>query len=146
MDRSELIEILPANQIRKGTYMLEGDIVCKVDEYHTAKTGKHGSAKMLIKAFELVSGKQKEISISTSDKVDVPIISRKEYTLVGIEEGDYMQLVNDRGELIENIKLNVNEVSGKLKEAFAENDSSEISVFIMHFMNQTLVDDFKIKK
>ena len=44
MDKSDLIDILPANLIKKGTYMLADDVVCKVDEYHTAKTGKHGSA------------------------------------------------------------------------------------------------------
>ncbi|AYV76063.1 MAG: translation initiation factor eIF-5A family protein [Terrestrivirus sp.] len=145
MDKSDLIDILPANLIKKGTYMLADNIVCKVDEYHTAKTGKHGSAKMLIKAYELVSGKQKDISISTSDKVEIPIINRKEYLLMGIED-NFMQLLNDKGELIENIKLNNNDVSKKLLESFEnKSDEQEVTVSIMHFMNQTLVDDLKMK-
>jgi translation initiation factor 5A len=145
MDKSDLIDILPANLIKKGTYMLADDVVCKVDEYHTAKTGKHGSAKMLIKAYELVSGKQKDISISTSDKVEIPIINRKEYLLMGIED-NFMQLLTDKGELIENIKLNSNDVSKKLLESFEnKSDEQEITVSVMHFMNQTLVDDFKMK-
>ena len=100
---------------------------------------------MLIKAYELVSGKQKDISISTSDKVEIPIINRKEYLLMGIED-NFMQLLTDKGELIENIKLNSNDVSKKLLESFEnKSDEQEITVSVMHFMNQTLVDDFKMK-
>ena len=145
MDRTELIEILQANHIRKGTYILINDVVCKVDDYHTAKTGKHGSAKMLIKAVELVSGKQKETTISTADRVEVPIINRKEYVLVDLDD-DFMQLLNEKGEMIENIKLNANAVSDKLRAEFGETVNAEFTITVLHFMNQTLVDDYKVKK
>jgi translation initiation factor 5A len=143
MDKTEFIEILPANQIKKGTYLLADDIVCKVSEYHTAKTGKHGSAKMIIKAYELISGKQKDITISTADKVEIPIVTRKEYSLIGLED-DYPQLIDENGSLVENIKLDNSEASERLRNETLENQ--EITVSVFHFMNQTLIDDYKVKK
>lgn len=148
MDNTHLISILPANLIRKGTYLLVDDVVCKVDNYHTAKPGKHGAAKMLIQTYEVISGKQKDVSISTKDKVDIPIITRKEYTLMSVDENEYLQLLNDKGEMVDDIKLNENnELCERLMNEWNNKlDDQEFVVTVMHFMNQTFVDDFKVKK
>lgn len=145
MDNSDLVEIIQVNQIKRGTLVLYDDVVCKVLDYHTAKPGKHGAAKLLIKSVELFSGKNKDISLSTSGTAYQPIVTRKEYMLVAIDDDNYMQLLDDIGEMVENIQLNDNDVSKQIYESFANNPNAEFTVCIMHLMNQTLIDSFKMK-
>jgi translation initiation factor 5A len=141
------MELLPANQVRVGTYIMINDVVCKVLEYHTAKTGKHGSAKMLVKAQELINGKQKEGTFSTSDMLDVPVITRKEFQLSEIDEDDYLHLIDESNNLVEDIKLTNSDASNALRDAYENrSDDKDIMVQILFFLNTHLIVDHKMVK
>ena len=57
---------------------------CKVTEVSTAKPGKHGSAKVILKGKDILTGKQYECTYHSGDMVDAPIVKRNEYDRVEI--------------------------------------------------------------
>ena len=59
---------------------------CKVTEVSTAKPGKHGSAKVILKGKDILTGKTYDCTYHSGDMVDAPITSRDEYTLLNIED------------------------------------------------------------
>ena len=50
------------------------DKPCKITKIKKAKPGKHGSAKAIIKGWNLLDGKTVEYSFGTDDQIICPII------------------------------------------------------------------------
>ena len=78
---------------------------CKVVSFSTAKTGKHGAAKAMVTGIDIFTSNKYECTFSTSDNVDAPLIDRKEYTLNFIDDEGFMSLMNDCGEIKEDLKV-----------------------------------------
>lgn len=75
--------------IKKGDVIFLKDRPCKVTEVHTSKGhAKHGHAKAIIKARDVLNEKNIEYSHATSDMIPVPEYSREEYLLTYLEEDD----------------------------------------------------------
>ncbi len=86
-----------AGSLKKGDHVImKGQFPCKVTGVNHAKPGKHGSAKAIIKAQNLFDGKTVEETFGTGDMIDVPIINRNEFLLLGIED-DNLSLLDDDG-------------------------------------------------
>jgi translation initiation factor 5A len=58
--------------IKKGGHVVIKGFPCKVAEYSTAKTGKHGSAKANIMGYDIFSGKKYEMFAPTSATAQEP--------------------------------------------------------------------------
>jgi|LauGreDrversion4_2_1035121.scaffolds.fasta_scaffold528211_1 translation initiation factor 5A len=81
-----------AGDIKKNGYMVfNGDRPCKVMDYSTAKTGKHGHAKASITGIDIFTGKKYEDSVPTSHGVLVPTIIRTAWQVLSLD-GDYVTL------------------------------------------------------
>ena len=78
---------------------------CKVVSFSTAKTGKHGAAKAMVTGIDIFSSGKYECTFSTSDNVDAPVVTKKEYTLLSIDDEGFMQLMNEIGEIKEDLKI-----------------------------------------
>ena len=78
---------------------------CKVTNVSTSKTGKHGSAKCNFTALDIFTGKKYEEIAPSSETVHVPVVKRVEYALVDISEDDFVSLMDDEGNMREDIKL-----------------------------------------
>lgn len=78
---------------------------CKVSAVSTSKTGKHGHAKCNFTAIDIFTGKKYEDIIPSTHNAHVPNVSRKEYTLVDITSDDFVHLMDEEGEIREDIKL-----------------------------------------
>ena len=61
------------------------DFPCKVIEYSTAKSGKHGSAKASIVGLDIFTNKKYEDGWSTSHNVRVPVIKKTELKVVDVD-------------------------------------------------------------
>ena len=52
---------------------------CKVTDFSTAKTGKHGAAKAMVTGIDIFNGNKLECTFSTGDNVDSPVVQKIEY-------------------------------------------------------------------
>merc|ERR1719386_268897 len=66
--------------------MLKGH-PCKVVDYSTSKTGKHGHAKAHIVGVDIFTGKKCEDLCPASHNMSEPIVTKKEYTVMDLSDG-----------------------------------------------------------
>jgi len=81
---------------------------CKVTEVSTAKPGKHGSAKVILKGRDIFTAKVYECTYHSGDMVDAPIVARNEYTLLNIDD-ETLELLDSHGEMKCDVNLPVKE-------------------------------------
>jgi translation initiation factor 5A len=94
-----------AGNIKKNGYMVINGRPCRIVDYSTAKTGKHGSAKASIVGVDIFNGKKMEASIPTSLNVEVPNIKRSEYQLISIDGEGFCTLMDQAGNTRSDLKL-----------------------------------------
>ena len=109
METEAYTEKVEAGRLTKGDYVMMGDKPSKVVKTSKAKPGKHGSAKIILTASSVITGKNSEISHHTADMVDAPIIKKTEYPLLGID-GDFLQLLDETNEQKDDVKMLENDV------------------------------------
>ena len=90
---------MEAGQIRKGGLIMIKGQPCKVADVSTSKTGKHGHAKCNFIAYNIFNNKKLEDMIPSTHGTTVPVVTRTEYTLVDINDEDFMSLMDDAGEV-----------------------------------------------
>ena len=101
-----MITLVQGGRRRPGTFvMMHEHFPCKVTAFSTAKPGKHGSEKAMIVAKDIFTGKQYEETFGTGDMIPAPIVVYTEYTCVGLEEGDFCNLLCDDLTLKEDLSL-----------------------------------------
>ena len=94
-----------AGDIKKNGYMVFNGRPCKVVEYSTAKTGKHGHAKASITGIDIFTNKKYEDSQPTSHNVEIPIITRKAWQVLGLDD-EFVTLFNpETGETRSDLRL-----------------------------------------
>lgn len=90
---------------------------CKIVDMSTSKTGKHGHAKVHLVGIGIFDQKKYEDICPSTHNMEVPIVTRKEYLLVDIDDEGFLTLQDDCGEVIEHLKPSDPELKGKLEEA-----------------------------
>ncbi len=113
---------IEAGQIRKGGLMMINGQPCKVSDVSTSKTGKHGSAKCNFTAYNIFNNKKLEDMLPSTQGTTAPNISRKEYTLVDINDEGFMTLMDEEGSTREDLKLPEypDNYARELREKFGE--------------------------
>ena len=71
------IKLTHAGSLKPGNYLLIDGSPCVVKDTQTSRPGKHGHAKVRIKATDIITGSTKEIVKPGHDNVEVPIILKK---------------------------------------------------------------------
>jgi translation initiation factor 5A len=94
-----------AGSIKKNGFMVINGRPCKVVDYSTAKTGKHGHAKASITGIDIFNGKKYEDSLPTSHNVDVPVIKRSEWQAISVDGDGYVTLMDEKGNTRSDLKL-----------------------------------------
>ena len=96
---------------------------CKVVSFSTAKTGKHGAAKAMVTGIDIFTSNKYECTFGSGDNVDAPLVVRKEFTLINIDDEGFMSLMDETGTMKEDLKLPtedwLKDVSAKCKEVLA---------------------------
>ena len=96
---------LAVGSVKKGSYMVFQGRPCKVVDYSTSKTGKHGHAKASITGIDIFTGKKYEDSLPTSHNVEVPNIKRSEWTVISVDQDGYLTLMDLQGNTRQDLKL-----------------------------------------
>jgi translation initiation factor 5A len=140
------IDKVSAGSLKKGSLVMIKGHPCKVVSFSTAKTGKHGSAKAMITGIDIFTSNKYECTFSTGDNVDAPLLVRKEYSLINIDDDGYCSLMDPSGDVKEDLKLPTDEwlkdVADKIKEIF-EAGVKECLVTVISSMGQEKIIDVK---
>merc|ERR1712054_338238 len=94
-----------AGQIRKGGYIMIKGKACKVKEVSVSKTGKHGHAKCKFSASDIFTGSTCEELCPSTHSIDVPVVKKKDWLITGIQDDNYVLLMNDDGDMREDLQL-----------------------------------------
>eukprot|EP00775_Hariotina_reticulata_P011707 gene11707-11852_t len=129
-----------------GTIRKNGFLVCKG---RPCKTGKHGHAKCNFVAIDIFTGKKYEEMTPSSHNMDVPNISRTEYTLVDINEEGFVTLMMENGDTREDLTLptgteEADKLAAQLKADFA--DGKELVVSVLKAMGEEMINSVKCRK
>lgn len=85
--------------------LLVEQIEQQVTSVSTSKTGKHGHAKCNFVAIDIFTGKKYEDIIPSTHTAHVPVVVRKEYTLLDIAADGFVSLMDEEGNTREDVRL-----------------------------------------
>lgn len=116
--------------LKKGSHVVIKGFPCKIVEISTSKTGKHGHAKANIVATDIFTGKKYEDISPSSHNMDQPIVTRKDFQLIDIDEEGFVTVMDDKNETRSDLRLDVDgdDVHKKVKEEFEEGKDLHVTV------------------
>lgn len=101
---ASMCEKTDTNRLKPGSLVMIKGNPCKVTEVSTAKPGKHGSAKVILKGKDILTDKVYDCTYHAGDMVDAPLVKRVEYTLLNIDD-ESLQLMDNQGEMKEDVNM-----------------------------------------
>jgi translation initiation factor 5A len=107
-------KLVDVGGLKKGDTILIDEAPCKVTEVSVSRPGKHGHAKMNMMAVGILDGKKRNLVLPGHDKVEAPIIEKKNAQILSIV-GDKAQVMDTvtyetfEMEIPEELKGNVRE-------------------------------------
>jgi len=135
-----MCEKTDTNRLKPGSLIMIKGNPCKVTEVSTAKPGKHGSAKVILKGKDIVTSKVYECTFHAGDMVDAPIVARQEYTLLNIDDTT-LELLDPSGEVKSDVNLpedeHLKEVALKIRQIFDEG-KKECLVTVLKVMGKEI--------
>jgi translation initiation factor 5A len=118
--------------LKVGSIFMIDDRPCKITFYRAGKTGKHGAAKAVIKATDLITDKHIETSGSTSSDAWIPKVEKKDFKLLDFD-GDFITLMDETSGETLDIKLNeTDEFTPKIIKAFEEKEELIVSMLFVN--------------
>ena len=84
---------MQCSALRKGGHVMIKDRPHKIVDMSTSQTGKHGHAKVNLVGIDIFTGKKAEDMSPSTHNMEVPVVTRKEYQLIDIEDS-YMSLMD----------------------------------------------------
>ena len=136
-----MFEKTDTNRLKPGSLVMIKGNPCKVTEVSTAKPGKHGSAKVILKGKDILTAKVYECTFHAGDMVDATIVTRNEYTLLNIDENN-LELLDSNGEVKSDVNLpedeHLRDVANKIRQIFEEG-KKECLVSVIATMNKEVV-------
>lgn len=119
--------------MKKGAHVVIKGFPCKIIDYSTSKTGKHGHAKANIVGIDIFTGKKYEDISPSSHNMESPVISRKEFQLLDVSDDLYCDLMDDNNAMRSDLQLNEDDpVHQKIKKDF--DDQKDLMVTVLSAM------------
>merc|ERR1711998_51448 len=94
-----------AGAVKKGGFLLVKGFPCKVVDIKTSKTGKHGHAKCVFTALDIFTNKKLEMMSPSTHGVQVPVVKRKTWQCIDIDDEGYASLMDDDSNTREDLKF-----------------------------------------
>lgn len=101
-----------AGAMKSGSYILIDDSPCIVKDTSTSRPGKHGHAKVRIRATDIITGSTKEIVKPGHDAVEVPIILKRNGQVLSVTK-DIVEIMDLENFETFNADLNLADLSIK---------------------------------
>jgi translation initiation factor 5A len=140
-----MCEKTDTNRLKNGSLVMIKGNPCKVTETTTAKPGKHGSAKVILKGKDIMTAKVYECTFHAGDMVDAPIVSREEYTLLNIDDTT-LELLGKNGELKSDVNMpeaeHLKEVKSNMIKYF-DDGKKETLVTVLNVMGKEIVTEVR---
>ncbi|KAI9243965.1 eukaryotic translation initiation factor 5A [Sporodiniella umbellata] len=131
---------MQCSALRKNGHVVIKGRPCKIIDMSTSKTGKHGHAKVNLVATDIFTGKKYEDLSPSTHNMDVPNITRQEYSLINIDDG-FLSLMTQDGNTKDDVKLPENELGEQLEAEFE--DGKELLVTVVTAMGEEHALTFK---
>ena len=140
---ASMFEKTDTNRLKNGSLVMIKGNPCKVTEVSTAKPGKHGSAKVILKGKDILTSKVYECTFHAGDMVDAPIVIRKEYTLLNIDDTT-LELLTAEGEVKSDVNLpedeHLKDTANMVRKVFEEG-KKECLVTVIACMGKEIVTE-----
>ena len=79
-------KVSDVGSIKVGGYIIVDDVACIVKNIQISKPGKHGSTKARVEAIGLIDDQKRIFIKPTSDRIEVPIIEKKNAQVLSIHD------------------------------------------------------------
>ncbi|XP_078693767.1 eukaryotic translation initiation factor 5A-1-like [Branchiostoma floridae x Branchiostoma belcheri] len=129
----------PCSALKKGGYVVLEGRPCKIVEMTTSKAGKHGNAKVDLVGTDIFTGKTYKGVFGSNDDMDVPKVNRTEYTLIDSAESGFLSLMDDNGDMHDDIKLPDGDLGKEISTRFEDGEELLVNPTL-----DCLADDFNI--
>jgi len=88
------VKLTHASSLKKGSYLVvDGEAFQVKAEPQVSRPGKHGHAKVRIKAMNIITGATREIVKPGHDNVEVPVILKKKGQVLSVD-GDSVEMMD----------------------------------------------------
>ena len=132
-----------AGEVKKGMIVMLKNFPCKVIEVTTSKTGKHGHAKANITGLDIFTGKKYQDISPTSHNMVAPFVTINSYSLADISEDGFCSVMDEAGEMREDLKLPTDETGEAITKDFE--DGKEIIVMVTKAMESEIITGHKVE-
>ena len=116
-------ELVESQKLKIGSPVMVKGFPCKVTEVSTAKPGKHGSAKVILKGRDILTAKVYEATFHSGDMIPAPIIIRDEFVLLNLDD-DNIEVLDKQGEVKSDLNMpeaeHLKDVANRIKSIFDE--------------------------
>ncbi|CAM1511138.1 Fc.00g086510.m01.CDS01 [Cosmosporella sp. VM-42] len=126
---------MQCSALRKNGFVVIKSRPCKIVDMSTSKTGKHGHAKVHLVALDIFTGKKYEDLCPSTHNMDVPNVSRREFQLIDISDDGFLSLMNDDGDLKDDVRMPDGEVGEKITRLF-KTEEKDTNVVILTSMGE----------
>lgn len=115
------------------------DKPCKIIDYSTSKTGKHGSAKAKIIGTDIFTGQKYEDICPTTSNMMCPNVTRTDMLLTHIGDDGYLSVLDENMEEKTDLKLPEGELGEDIKKRWEEEEDKDIFVTVLSAMGMEQV-------
>merc|ERR1712178_124714 len=124
-----LVYPMQCSALRKNGFVMMKGHPCKIVDMSTSKTGKHGHAKVNMVGIDIFDGKKYEDMSPSTHNMEVPNVKRMEMTLIDVTDEGFLSLMDDAGEIRDDLHCNHNpELLEEIRTKFDNGDELLISV------------------
>jgi len=131
---------MQCSALRKNGFVVIKGRPCKIVDMSTSKTGKHGHAKVHLVGIDIFTNKKLEDLSPSTHNMDVPNVSRSEFSLINIDDG-FLSLMNSDGSTKDDVKLPEGELGDKINTEFEE--GKELLVTVLTAMGEEAAITYK---
>lgn len=133
-----------SSSIKHGDYIVINNRPCKVRSVTTSKTGKHGGCKNHFEAIDIFTYKLHTCICTSTDRVDVPIISSHTWTLLGIDEDGFVSWLTPDGNVESYLRLPEGTLGKALLKAVEEHSNAEIKITVQKAIGHEMIHSFNV--
>jgi len=126
---------MQCSALRKNGFVVIKGRPCKIVDMSTSKTGKHGHAKVHLVALDIFTNKKYEDLSPSTHNMDVPNVTRREYQLLDISDDGFLSLMNDDGDLKDDVRMPDGEIGDKIQKLF-KTEEKDTNVVVLTSMGE----------